>query len=237
MRLPYKKTLLLVVLVGLSVLLTACTKPESNQGQLPVHKNSPQVVIMDRVWNKYSNLKYKYSINVPKEYYIAQGSCLWKEEIQKYEYKTAPTESKIFENKNNTYIYPSIIYNLNESQQECTKIENTEESVNDSTKNSWKITAFEADTPEKIDSFIKTEYGDKCTLEVLKPSQKTGEFDVIIGKTQDCILDSAYFFKYSENTNTGVSIKMGNSFTFNSDTNFGNNAYDEAILGSFEFNE
>ncbi len=237
MRTHLRKTLVLGMLVTLSITLTACTKSEPKQEQIPVHENSPQIVIMDRVWDKYTNLKYKYSINIPKEYFVSQGSCIWKEEDQKYEYKTAPAETGVTENNNVTYIYPNIIYYLSENGQECAKVENTKESVNDSTKNSWKIIAFEADSPEKIDSFIKTEYGEKCALEVLKPSQKTGEFDVIIGKTQDCVLDSAYFFKYSENTKTGVSIKMGNSFTFYSDANFGNNAYDEAILGSFEFTE
>jgi hypothetical protein len=225
------KIILATFLVCLSFLLSGCTSQNINKEPATVSKKSPQVVILDSTWGKYTNNKHKYSINIPNEYFIKQGSCLKRENEKTYEYKAALSEIAVEEDETNTKIYPKTKYILSEDKSECIL---SEYATND-TEDSWNIQAFTTENTQDLENHIKNTFGQTCALEVLKPTKNLNIYDVIVTNNEDCTINSAYFFKYNEQTKSGVSILLGSTFTFNKDQNFGNNAYDEQMLASFEF--
>jgi len=233
---PAKNQRLLVsgTLLFLTLVLSGCTKRNNEVPiEKPVTSNSPQVVLLDEGWEQYTNKKYQYSINFPKEFYIKEGSCIKNDNTNTYDFKAALSETALVEEENYTKIYPKTMYEISENKQTCMAMQNTE----NNNKNSWTINTFIANSETDLNNHIKSVFGNDCALEVLKPTKNPNVFDVIITRNDLCKPDSAYFFKFNELTKTGVSILLGNSFTFYKDTDFGNNAYDEQMLNSFEFVE
>lgn len=242
MRKLFKQNLAFGMLILLSLVTTGCTfrTPPSSQNNRDTQKtenpketkgNSPQVVLLNDLWQKYTNNKYKYSLNIPTEYYINQGSCI--KTNNKYEYKPAVSQTKVTENDNITTIFPITVYSLNQDESSC-------ELLDDSSKNpdtKWQIESFKAVNGEEIDYFIRKSFGNGCKLEVLKPTNSQNVYDVVVNRNEECKIDQAYFFKYHDKLQIGVSIVLGKAFTFYKDSNFGNNAYDEEMLSSFAFIE
>ena len=230
-----QKLSLISVLFVLSFVLTGCTSSKTPAVQKPQSSNSPQITIVDTVWNKYENNSFHYALNVPKEFYIENGMCTQDAKTQQFVYKVAPTTTKVFEVGNYTYITPGLIYAIKDNN--CEPVQITAEQTQDSKINKWALYAFKAVNPQEIDQAINAVFGTDYALEVLKPTKDSNMYDIVIKNKNDEKVTMPYFAKYNDEKGVGVLLPLGNSFIFKKDADSSNSFYEEEMLKSFEFTD
>jgi hypothetical protein len=209
------------------------------------------IVNIDSVWQKYTNKKLGFNLNIPKTMIHSNGSCQW---VSNNDHSYRPLEAavpvKVFKDTTTIYISSEYYYKLTGETVEgnthyfagCQKIDNSVHLLKD-TKNYyeqfWPIKTASVTSNAQLESYIKQNYGQGCSLGEKKVSNQDGVYDVSIntdGKPLDttaCPINFAYQLKYYTVKNTIASWNTGQACTFRAENNV---CRDEDVIKSFKFN-
>jgi hypothetical protein len=153
----------------------------------------PTLTSIDDIWNQYTNPALGFSLKVLKNMMEYYGQCYYNDKNGDHSYRPqeAAVPVKIFEEGNMVYIAAEYIYKLTgETKQNsrsyfsgCNKTPNTAETVKDM-KNyyspAWRIQINKVSNDNELEQFLKTRYGEGCSLGAQKPTKQTGVFDIEI---------------------------------------------------------
>ena len=180
------------------------TEPEEKELEEP---RASEIISVDETWNKYINHNLGFSINFPKEFMSAHGSCKWIEDSYRPDSQLVPT--KIFEDRNSVFITSEYSYVLTGETTETTEqgflrsrfsgCEKVEPSLYELrygsypiAQSDWEIKVIEIKSEEEVIEFVKNNYGPKCIWKE-SPREQAGVFDIELDRGeglshQDCDL-------------------------------------------------
>jgi hypothetical protein len=209
------------------------------------------IVNVDSIWEKYTNKKLGFSLNIPKTMIHSNGSCQW---VSNNDHSYRPIEAavpiKVFRGTGTVYISSEYYYKLTGETSEgsshyfsgCQKIDNSVPLLKD-TKNYyeqfWAIRTASVNNDAQLASYIKQIYGRGCSLGEKKISNQDGVYGVSINtdgkplETTACPINFAYQIKYYPAKNTVASWNTGQACTFRAENNV---CRDEEVIKSFKFN-
>lgn len=210
---------------------TLPTSP-SKISSTPVGK--PELTPLDNNWNKYTNPFLGFSLKVPKLMTEPYGQCEFSTANgdNSFRPKEAAVPVKIFEDKDSVFIAAEYNYVLggeskNANSQslfaKCDKTQNTVARLAD-TENyhspQWQIVVKTINNETELNQFIKTRYGEGCSIMNQDPTTQDGVFKIIVkGDDLDwsvskCIINYMSEIRYYPAKNKVASWHIGQACNF-----------------------
>lgn len=228
---------------------TNIPNPTSNP---TVNDKGSSIVSVDSTWNKYTNYKLGFSMDMPKLMSPFSGGCKWNTTENSYRPESTPVPVKIFEEGNVVYISQEYYYLLGGERKvpqgygtvsyfdKCDKIMNSLALLKDTSntyESKWKITVDTVNNDSELTMYLQSQFGSSCSVGEKKPSKQNGVYDIIIkgddkdlGETK-CPLNYMYVVKYYPAKNKVASWGVGQACIFMN----GSNCNDPKMILSFTF--
>jgi len=216
----------------------------------------PDIISLDDTWNLYTNNEVEFSIQLPKMMMAMNGACIWNEERGSYQWEMAQVPVSVFEDSDAVYIAGETFYLLEGRREEttgdggvkvffdeCDQMTNSLDMLRDQEsyyQQMWKLDIEDELSKADLESFLKSKYGDGCSLGDISASSQEGVFDVSIlgdGKSLEetlCPLNFGTVVKYYPAGNKVIAWDTGQAYTFPADE-INSVTYDQQMVDSFIF--
>lgn len=227
------------------------TKAVEQPTQTSLQKS--ELVSLGANWNKFTNHVLGFSLKVPKLMTEPYGQCVFSTANgdNSYRPKEAAVPVKIFEDKDTTYIAAEYVYVLggetkNANNQslfsKCDKTVNTVANLAD-TKNyhspQWQIIVKTINNEAELNQFIKTRYGEGCSIMSQDPAAQSGVFKITVQgdgldwSVSKCIINYMSEIRYYPAKNKVASWHIGQACNFAYPTF--ETCLDQEMTDSFKF--
>ena len=237
--------LILAIIVGGGILIYQHRWLLEKETKMPGIEAS-KVISLNETWNKYTNHKLGFSINIPKNV-TGVNRC---ESFNKF---LVPV--KVFEDEigivyiSHEYYYDAEWDNeLGKFTGPCEKITYSLESLRNEGEPflGWAIMVKTVENNSDLNNFIKERFGSACSLDIKNPSKEHGKgyYDVKAksgGMESNCPLNYAYKILYVPEKNKAMAVVLDQECTFfiknpNSESElYYDECYDLDMIASFKF--